>query len=181
MNLKIISSALLIAGLAAPAAFAETGTITFTGSITSVTCDIDGNGTGGPDFTVDLGGVNAGDFKAVGDVPTKVGFRIFVGGNSECLEGTKVYANFEPGALVDPSTGLVKLEAISGSADGVMIRLFNEDEQPIDIVSNQKWVKKTVGADNRATIVHYVGYERTGPVAAGSANGKVTYTVRFEA
>ncbi|HEY4090370.1 MAG TPA: hypothetical protein VGN46_02550 [Luteibacter sp.] len=36
MNLKLISSALLVAGLAAPAAFAETGTITFTGKITNV-------------------------------------------------------------------------------------------------------------------------------------------------
>ncbi|MGN6481522.1 fimbrial protein [Luteibacter sp.] len=180
MNLKVISSALLIAGLAAPAAFAADGTITFTGSITSVTCEIDGNGTGGPDFTVDLGGVNAGAFEKIGDVPSKVGFRIFVGGNAECTDGTKVYANFEPGALVDPATGMVKLDAGAGTAQGVLIRMFNENEEALDIVSNQKWVKKTV-VDNKATIVHYVGYERTGTVAAGSANGKVTYTIRYEA
>jgi major type 1 subunit fimbrin (pilin) len=180
MNLKIVSSALLLAGLAAPAAFAETGTITFTGSITSVTCDVDGNGTGGPDFTVDLGGVNAGDFKNVGDVPSKVGFRIFVGGNAECTPGTKVYAQFEPGALVDDS-GMVLLDSVDGSAKGVLIRLFNEEEQPIDIIGSQKWIKKVVGDDNRATIIHYVGYERTGAVSAGSANGKVTYTIRYEA
>jgi major type 1 subunit fimbrin (pilin) len=179
MNLKLVTSALLIAGLAAPTAFAEDGTITFTGQITSVTCDIDGEGTGGPDFTVDLGGVNSGSFKNVGDVPSKVGFRINLGGNAECTDGTKVYANFEPGSLVDPGTGLVKLDA-AASATGVMIRLFNENEEAIDIVSNQKWVKKTV-VDNKATLVHYAGYERTGNVAAGSANGKVTYTIRYEA
>jgi major type 1 subunit fimbrin (pilin) len=180
MNLKVISSALLIAGLAAPAAFATDGTITFTGSITSVTCEIDGNGTGGPDFTVDLGGVNAGAFKKIGDVPSKVGFRIFVGGNDECTDGTKVYANFEPGALVDPATGMGKLDGGAGTAQGVLIRMFNENEEALDIVSNQKWVKKTV-VGKEATIVHYVGYERTGDVAAGSANGKVTYTIRYEA
>lgn len=180
MNLKLISSALLIAGLAAPSAFAADGTITFVGSITAVTCDIDGNGTGGPDFTVDLGGVNAGAFANIGDVPSKVGFRINVGGNAECTDGTKVYANFEPGALVDPLTGMVKIDGGAGAASGVLIRMFNENEEALDIVSNQKWVKKTV-VDNKATIIHYVGYERTGTVAAGAANGKVTYTVRFEA
>lgn len=183
MNLKLISSALLIAGLtAAPAAFAVDGTITFTGSITSVTCKIDGNGTGGPDFTVDLGGVDAAAFVNQGDVPSKVGFRILVGGEPECTNGTRVYANFEPGALVDPATGMVKLDGGSDAASGVLIRLFNENEEAIDVVGNQKWVEKTV-ADNKATIVHYVGYEKTSAasVVAGKANGKVTYTVRYEA
>jgi major type 1 subunit fimbrin (pilin) len=180
MNLKVISSALLIAGLAAPAAFAADGTITFTGSITSVTCDIKGGGTDGPDFNVDLGGVNSGAFANIGDVPSKVGFRIEIGNNPECTDGTKVYANFEPGALVDPANGLVKIETGAGAAQGVMIRLFNENDEPIDIASNQRWVKKTV-ADHKATIIHFAGYERTGEVAAGSAKGQVTYTIRYEA
>ena len=68
MNLKAITSALLIAGLAAPAAFATTGTITFNGSISTVSCTISGGEPGnGPDFTVNIDGVNAGDMPNVGD------------------------------------------------------------------------------------------------------------------
>jgi major type 1 subunit fimbrin (pilin) len=179
MNLKIFSSALLIAGLASPAAFAADGTITFTGSITSVTCDIDSD-RGGKDFTVDLGGVNASSFGGVvGTVPSMVGFKLLIGGNTECTDGTIVYANFEPGALVDP-TGMVKIGTGAGDATGVLIRLFNENSQKIDINGEQNWVKKTV-ADNRAVLQHFAGYESTSAtVNAGAANGQVTYTIRFE-
>lgn len=178
MNLKIFSSALLIAGLASPAAFAADGTITFTGSITSVTCTIDSD-RGGANFTVDLGGVNASQFTGVGVVPSTVGFKLLIGGNPECTNGTIVYANFEPGALVDP-TGMVKIGTGASDAKGVLIRLFNENSEAIDINSDQKWVKKTV-ADNRAVLQHFVGYEQTAAtVEAGAANGAVTYTIRYE-
>src|SRR3954471_7120389 len=84
MNLKATLSALLFAGLAAPSAFAATGTVTFTGDITNITCTVNG-GTpgGGKDFTVNIGSVNASDFAAVGDASGKTGFRIYIGAAGE--------------------------------------------------------------------------------------------------
>ena len=182
MNLKAITSALLIAGLAAPSAFAaDTGTITFTGSIVNVTCSISGGtpGTDDPNFTVNIGPVNAADFTAIGDYAGTTGFRIYVGktGETTCTDGTKVWAQFVPGPTVDPSTGGL---ITTGGAQGVQLRLFNRDGQPIDAWSDDQNVVKETVANNQATLAHAVAYQQTGNVAAGAANSSVVYSVRFE-
>ncbi|MDF3982976.1 fimbrial protein [Luteibacter sp. PPL201] len=182
MNLKALTSALLIAGLAASPAFAETGSITFTGSVANVTCTVQGENSGGPNFTVDMGSISAGEFANVGDYHGSVGFRIRVGGEGEksCPDGTKVWAHFDAdGTLVDARTGMVKVTNGANAASGVQIRLFNENGEKIDIFNDQKIVKQTV-KDNQATIVHTAAYERVGDIAAGQANGLVRYTMNFE-
>ncbi|MGA7439070.1 MAG: fimbrial protein [Luteibacter sp.] len=179
MNLKLISSALLVAGLAAPAAFAETGTITFTGKITNVTCKVDGNDSGGPNFAVDLGSVSAGDFENVGDNVGLTGFKIRIGTEPSCTDGTKVWAAFDAdGATVNPDTGLVRVTG--GTAKGVDIRLFTENGQKINAWLNDNIVKKTV-TDNVAMIYHAASFERTGTITAGDAQGRVKYTINYEA
>jgi len=180
MNLKVMTSALLLAGLAAPSAFASTGTISFTGSITNVTCSVNG-GTenGGPDFTVDIGAVSAGDFADVGDVSGRIGFRIYIGkdGETACANDTKVWATFENGATVDAGGGL----KVTGGASGVRIRLFDKNNDPIDILgNNQNNGVKEVVQNNQAILVYGAGYESTGTVVAGGANSSVVYTVRYE-
>lgn len=180
MNLKVVTSAVLLAGLAAPAAFASTGTITFTGSITNVTCTVDGGAPGnGPDFTVNIGAVNAADFANVGDTSGNTGYRIYIGktGETTCTDGTKVWATYDTGSTVDPVTGALKT---SGAAAGVQIRLFDKNGKPIDIWSDgQDGVKETV-AGNQAVLAYSASYQRTGNISAGDANSSVTYTVRFE-
>ncbi|WP_052697754.1 fimbrial protein [Luteibacter yeojuensis] len=179
MNLKLMTTALLVAGLAAPAVFAETGTITFTGKITNVTCSVDGNDTGGPNFTVNLGQVSAGDFKDVGDTVGQTGFKLTIGGEPSCTNGTKVWAAFDAdGATVNPDTGLVRVT--EGTAKGVDIRLFTEDGKKINAWLNDNIVKKTV-ENNVATIYHAAAFERTANITAGDATGRVKYTVNFEA
>lgn len=180
MNLKAITSALLIAGLAAPSAFASTGTINFTGSITNVTCTVDGGTPGnGPDFTVNIGAVNAADFKNVGDTSGNTGYRIYIGkaGETTCTDGTKVWATYDTGATVNPSTGALMT---SGGATGVEIRLFDKNGAPIDIWSDKQDGVKEVVAGNQAVLAYSASYQRTGNITAGGANSLVTYTVRFE-
>jgi major type 1 subunit fimbrin (pilin) len=179
MNLKIFSSALLVAGLASPAAFAETGTITFTGKITNVTCSVDGNDSGGPNFAVDLGAVSAGDFANIGDNVGQTGFKIKIGGEPSCQDDTKVWAAFDAdGATVNPDTGLVRVTG--GTATGVDIRLFNENGDKINAWLNDNVIKKTV-VGNVATIYHAASFERTGAISAGDAQGRVKYTINYEA
>lgn len=180
MNLKAITSALLIAGLAAPSAFASTGTITFTGSITNVTCTVDGGAPGnGPDFTVNIGAVNAADFANVGDTSGNTGYRIYIGkaGETTCTDGTKVWASYDTGSTVDPVTGALKT---AGAATGVQIRLFDKNGKPIDIWSDTQDGVKEIVADNQAVLAYSASYQRTGNINAGAANSSVTYTVRFE-
>jgi major type 1 subunit fimbrin (pilin) len=181
MNLKAVASALLIAGLAAPSAFAaSTGTITFTGEITNVTCKVSGGmpGTGNPDFTVDIGPVNAADFKQVGDTAGNTGFRIYIGdaADNTCPNGTKVWATFDTGGTVDHLTGALKT---TGGAQGVQIRLFNRNGMPIDIWGEQAIIQETI-ADHQAVLAYAAAYQSTAAVVAGGANSSVTYTVRYE-
>jgi major type 1 subunit fimbrin (pilin) len=180
MNLKATLSALLFAGLAAPSAFAATGTVTFTGDITNITCTVNG-GTpgGGKDFTVNIGSVNASDFAAVGDASGKTGFRIYIGAAGEvgCPDGTKVWARFEPGATVDATSGEL---ITTGGAAGVRIRLFDKNDKKIDVWSDaQDTIKETV-AGNQAVLPYSAAYVRTADIVAGQANSSVLYTVRFE-
>ncbi|MET0255631.1 MAG: fimbrial protein [Luteibacter sp.] len=180
MNLKAITSALLIAGLAAPSAFASTGTITFTGTITNVTCTVHGNDPGaGTDFTVDIGSVSSGDFKSIGDTSGNTGYKIYIGkeGETSCTNGTKVWATYDTtGGTVDPATGAL---TTTGGAKGVQIRLYNVNGEPINIWGDQAVVKQTVEG-NKAMLAYSASYQMVAPVEAGIANSSVLYTVRFE-
>ncbi|HXO99945.1 MAG TPA: fimbrial protein [Luteibacter sp.] len=181
MNLKAITSALLIAGLSAPSAFAaDGGTITFNGSISNVTCTVNGGAPGnGPDFEVQMQGVSAGSFPNVGDIAGKTPFRIYVGsaGETECTNDTKVWAAFENGSTVDALTGAL---IVSGGATGVQIRLFDKADTPIDILGNNQGAVQETIADNQAVLVYASGYQRTGNVVAGEADSSVVYGIRFE-
>lgn len=182
MNLKATLSALLIAGLAAPSAFAagEGGTITFDGSITNVTCTVHGGDQGnGPDFTVSMKGVSAGAFANVGDVAGRTPFRIYIGapGETACTNGTKVWAAFENGSTVDPNTGALN---VIGGATGVQIRLFDKAGTPIDILANDQGAVQETVTGNQATLVYESAFQRTAAVVAGDADSSVVYGVRFE-
>lgn len=182
MNLKAITSALLIAGLAAPAAFATTGTITFNGSISTVSCSISGGGptNPSPDFTVNIDGVNAGDMPNIGDNAGLTGFRIYVGksGETTCTDGTRVWAHFEPGATVDRNTGGL---ITTGTATGVQFRLFDEQGNKIDPWDMDQNPIKQVVSNNQAVLAHIASFERRDTaITPGTANSSVTYSVRFE-
>jgi major type 1 subunit fimbrin (pilin) len=179
MNLKAITSALLIAGLAAPAAFATTGTITFNGSVSTVSCSVHGGDPGGgPDFTVNIAGVNANDMPDVGSNAGLTGMLIYIGGEATCTNGTKVWAHFEPNDSTVNLDGTIKA---SGSAQGVGFRVFDKLSNKINPWDmNQNPIKETV-EDNRAILQHIAAFERTATtVTPGNATGRVTYSVRFE-
>jgi len=184
MNLKLLSSALLVAALAAPSAFAADGTITFNGGITTTSCLINGAapGASASSFTVTMPTVNTSAMPNVGDTAGATGFRIQIGGvgDTNCTDGTKVYAHFEPGPTVDPATGSLIPQG-GGSASGVQIELANKLGAKIDIFSNQdqSQIRETV-ANNQATLAYISRYVRTAAVTAGTANSSVMYTVSYE-
>ncbi|BDU23188.1 fimbrial protein [Dyella sp. GSA-30] len=185
MNLKLLSSALLAAALAAPSAFAADGIITFNGAITTTSCLINGAAPGAPasSFTVTMPTVNTSSMPNISDTAGATGFRIRIGGagDTNCTNGTRVYAHFEPGPTVDPTTGSLILQG-TGAAAGVQIELANKLGSKIDIFNDQDSSQiKEVVANNEATLAYISRYVRTGAVTAGPANSSVMYTVSYEA
>jgi major type 1 subunit fimbrin (pilin) len=180
MNLKVIISALLVAGLAAPSVFASTGTIKFTGTIGNTTCRVSGGapGTNNPDFEVAIGAVNASDLAADGDVAGRTGYKIYIGGDDDlaCPDGMKVWAAYENDANVEQQYGALK---VRGGAQGVYVRLFNEKGEPIDITGDQKLIKQEI-KNHKATLSYIAAYERHGNLVADKADATAVYTVHYE-
>ncbi|WP_329955982.1 fimbrial protein [Burkholderia cepacia] len=162
-------------------AHATDGTITFTGSISSQTCTINGNGTGAKDFTVALPPVSAGALAAAGQTAGQTPFNITL---SKCSSPSgSVHTFFEPGATTDLSTGNLMVTAGGGSAANVQIGLTNADFSPIkagaaDASQNSKAVSIV---DNGATLQYYARYVATGGAAtAGTANSSVMYSLVYQ-
>ena len=180
MNLKVFASALLVAGLAAPSAFASTGTIKFMGSIGNTTCRVSGGtpGTGNPDFGVEIGPVNASDLAADATIARRTGYHIYIGADDDvnCPDGTKVWATYDNDENVDQLFGALK---VRGGAKGVYVRLFNKVGDLIDIVSDQHIIKETI-TGHKATLSYFAGYQRFGDLVVGKADATAVYTVRYE-
>lgn len=171
----MITAAALAAALPM-AAHAADGTITFTGTIVSQTCTINGNGSGSKDFTVALPTVSASALNGAGQTAGRTPFNIQLTG---CSGTGNVHAYFESGATTDAGTGNLKLNA--GGADQVQIGLLNDDLSPIamgaaDASQNSHAVAIATGA---ATLPYFAEYVATGVATAGAANSSVMYTLVY--
>nr|WP_244138389.1 fimbrial protein [Burkholderia stabilis] len=159
-------------------AHAIDGTITFTGTVTSQTCTVNGNGTGSKDFTVALPSVSASALSAAGQVAGQTPFSIAL---TKCSSPTgSVHTFFEPGATTDLSTG--NLIVAAGGATNVQIGLTNADFSPIkagaaDASQNSKAVSIV---DSGATLQYYARYVATGAATAGTANSSVMYSLVYQ-
>lgn len=175
MNKLSLASALAIALLAAPAAYAADGTITFTGNVTAVTCTING---GNGDFNVVLPTVSAASLAAPGAVAGRTPFKIEVSG---CTPDTgKISAFFEADAQVN-SQGRLDIDA--GGAKNVQVALLNDSHDLIKVGAaavdqNSQKVNLSSGA---ATLNYYAQYEATvGAAEAGAVATRVRYTMSYE-
>jgi major type 1 subunit fimbrin (pilin) len=185
---KLILPAALIAGLGALAvqsAMAADGTITFNGSISSVTCTVHGGapGASGGNFTVTLPKAAAADFPSAGSVAGATAYNIYVGasGEADCANGTKVNVYYEPTSPnIDPATGYLNLTAGTGVATGVKLQLLNAgDKSVINLATAPSSTQVTV-AGNTATLPFYAQYVSTAAsVTAGTANSSVLYSIQY--
>ncbi|SPA02311.1 major type 1 subunit fimbrin (pilin) [Cupriavidus taiwanensis] len=180
-NNKLLA-ALIVAGIAmgAQLAHATDGTITFNGKVVGQTCEINGNGSGSNDFTVQLPTVSTSTLNGAGKVAGQTPFNIAL---TNCTPGTtNVHTFFEAGPTTDATTGNLILEA--GGAQNVQIRLLNGGtaNTPIkagftDAAQNSNAVPVTNGA---ATLWYYAQYYATGAATAGLANSSVMYSISYE-
>jgi major type 1 subunit fimbrin (pilin) len=188
LKISLLSSALALTlgvlSLSSTTAKAADGTITFNGSITGQTCDIDGNGTGGKDFTVTLPTVSKQSLPNAGATAGATPFHISL---SNCSPATgNVATYFEPnGAAVDLATGNLNIDA--GGASNVQLQLLNGGANKTSIRlgatangadnSGSHSVALVAGAAQLDYFVQYIAYK--GAASEGSVTSRVQYTIKY--
>jgi len=173
----------LIAGalsLAAGAAFASDGTITFNGALTATTCAINGNGTSSKDFTVTLPTVSTSTLTAAGQTAGATSYSIALTGCTPVTTTSKAAVFYEAGSTVDPADG--RLVVATGGAQNVKLELLNQDETQIKAgfsrdLQNSKAANISSGA---ATLNYEVRYYATAATTAGAASSSVVYSIDYQ-
>ncbi|WP_396616064.1 fimbrial protein [Lysobacter soli] len=187
MSKTLISAALFAAiGFTSSAATAADGKITFTGTISDVTCTIKGgdNTDGGTsNFTVKLPTVSttalASSGQSAGDTP----FSVVVGGSGQtgCTNGKIAKMWFESSTpTIDAARGGRLKNTAAGGATNVLVGLLNKAGATIDLSTNAggEGSKEQI-ADNTATLKYTAQYYATGAATAGDVNTYVNYSVVY--
>ena len=161
--------------LSAPAQ-ASDGTITFTGTITANTCQVEG---GGQNMEVKMPSISTSALKNDGDTSAASNFAIQLKGCTSTAKTVKL--GFEVGPNVNPSTGRLKLNDGDGVAKNVEIGLYNKDDSAITI-GDHGTVQGVTLADGGGTVMYRAKYVKTGAQAAtaGAVNTNVTYSLIYD-
>lgn len=184
---KVVIKALAVSGLAIVAispslSFATDGVVNFSGSITDVTCDINGKAPGEGNITnVDLGRNAPATFASIGAASTFVPFKLQLSG-AQCTDKAKVAIDFEQVGNIDPVTGNLKLIG-SAPAQGVQIQIYNDTKDGKKIALGQAETAPQVAtiAGNTATLSYKASYVATAAtVTAGSGISYVRYTLSYQ-
>jgi len=185
---KTIVSAALFAALATASlsAAAADGKITFTGTISDVTCTVKGgtNTDGGVNnFTVALPTVSTTALASAGQSAGDTPFTVIIGGSGQtkCKDGKIAALWFESSTpTVDAANGgRLKNTAASG-ATNVLVGLLNKAGAPIDMSNNAngKGSEETIVGDT-ATLKYTAQYYATAASTSGAVNTYVNYSVTY--
>ncbi|HBN9704070.1 MULTISPECIES: fimbrial protein [Pseudomonas] len=174
-----VSGALLVMG---SPAFAADGVVNFMGSISDVTCDINGQAPGEGNVThVDLGTVAPGVFTAVGTASPFKNFDLVLSG-AGCTDGKKASIAFDAVTNVDPSTGNLKLTSNS-PAGGVQIQIYNNagNNSKIPLGSAEVSPQQAEIKNNTATLKYKASYVSTAAtVTPGSGVSHIRYVLAYQ-
>ncbi|MGN7742580.1 fimbrial protein [Pseudomonas sp. 22526] len=181
--LSLATSSLMLAALVPSLSHATDGVVNFSGSITDVTCNINGKAPGEDNITnVELGRISPTIFKAIGDASPFKGFQLVLSG-AQCADGTKVVVDFDQVGNVDSVTGNLKLIG-AAPATGVQIQVFNDDVAAgtkIPLGQSEATPQVATVAGNTATLKFKANYIATAAsVGAGSGNSFVRYTLSYK-
>jgi major type 1 subunit fimbrin (pilin) len=175
MQKNIHISLLAALALAAAAAHASDGTIAITGNVTSSTCTVKGDGSGG-NVSVTLPKIATSTLAAATDTG---GFKPIIISLSGCGDSAGVVkAGFEPGPNVDPVSGRLNISSSADAAKNVQLQLRNSDGSVIR-VGDESTVAGVGLVDGAARLDYAVGYYATGQATAGSVNSSVTYSIVY--
>ena len=181
--------AYIVAGIAMLAgafpAWAQSGTITFTGAVVANSCEVGSSGHApvarslSSNFTVDLPAVGIDALAAYGQTAGWSPFAITLRhcGNWPSL----VRTHFEPGTFVDMATGRLDLDSRS-SAGNVQIALRELGSTRHILIGAPAGAQGTtpVMLQNHATLVYEAGYYALGQATPGSVHTSVEYNLVYQ-
>ncbi|RQB74126.1 fimbrial protein [Pseudomonas aeruginosa] len=178
----LVASGTLLA-LMSPVAHAVDGIVNFSGNITDVACDINGQAPGAGNVTnVNLGIVSPADFTAVGTSSTFENFDLVLSG-AGCTDTKKVSIAFAPVGNVDRITGNLMLMGPS-EAKGVQIQIFNNSAgstTKIPLGSVEASPQQATIDKNTATLKYKASYVSTAAaVTAGTGLSHIRYVLAYE-
>ncbi|MGV2866824.1 fimbrial protein [Achromobacter sp. ESBL13] len=186
---SLAASGLLLAAFAPGASFAAGGTVNFFGTISDVTCDVEGSagGANGVTEVPSFGTVNPKDV-VNGSAPER-DFQIKVHGSADCTNDTKVRLQFHANhPNVDKVTGNLKLVGATPAA-GVQIQIRNNrSDAPVNIAPIRLGITdpnpQVAEVKNNQAILYYSAkYVAQDPAATavgmGDGDSFVTYTLRY--
>ncbi|HEF5870664.1 TPA: type 1 fimbrial protein [Burkholderia cenocepacia] len=182
-----VAAAIAGAALVPSISHAFDGELAFYGSISDVTCNINGQAPGpGNRQEVQLGDrISPSTFDKVGATSTPVTFDLKIGGNTGCTNGTKVVIDFDPVSVnINPATGNLKLIGTK-PADGVEIQISdagNGKSGKITLGQPQNMTDAQVAtiANNTATLTYSAAYVSTkSTVGTGTGNSFIRYTLAY--
>ncbi|CRY56932.1 MULTISPECIES: fimbrial protein [Yersinia] len=166
-----------------PQAAAEDGTISFTGSVSSVTCIVTG-GTeetvGSNNFTVPLKTVSTTALSAAGQHAQATKFHIALSG-VDCTDGALANVSFERArGTIDETTGnLINTAAAGSAARNVQIRILNKDTAPLNLSLPNDRHQEQVIASNTARFDYWAEYIATGVAGAGNVESSLVYSIVY--
>ncbi|MBO9357432.1 fimbrial protein [Bordetella petrii] len=177
-----------IAGIAlaagAPSAWAQSGTITFTGAVVASSCEVDSSGYApiarnlSPRFTVDLPTIGIDALAARGQT---AGWSPFVITLQHCgTSPSLVRTHFEPGTFVDLATGRLDLDSHS-SAGNVQIALRELGSTQHILIGAPAGAQGTTPRvlEDHATLVYEAGYYALGQATPGTVHTSVEYNLVY--
>ncbi|KVN91897.1 fimbrial protein [Burkholderia ubonensis] len=188
--LRCCAAAGVVSAVLAPSiSHAFDGQINFNGSISDVTCNINGAAPGpGNVLEVPLGDhISPTTFTAIGVTSTPVPFQLNIGGNTGCTDDTKVVIDFDPASVnVNPVTGNLKLIGTK-PAQGVEIQISdagNGKTGKITLGKPQNLTDAQVATvkNNTATLSYAAAYVSTvdqKSIVTGSGNSFIRYTLAY--
>ncbi|WP_025127920.1 fimbrial protein [Pseudomonas sp. PH1b] len=181
---SVATSGLMLAALIPAMAQANDGVINFSGSITDVSCNINGSTPGLNNVTnVNLGTIQPSVFDgAAGKTSPLEPFQLVLSGDN-CKDGSKVSIEFDQVGNVDPASGNLKLTGGAASASGVQIQIYNDHVQPpvkIQLGQGESTPQVATITGKTGTLKYKAAYVSTGTVTAGSGISHSRYTLAYQ-
>lgn len=188
MKTTLLAATLLSALVIGSAAHANTGTISFTGTLTSATCTVDpGAGSGGTtnNIEVDLGTVSFRDLSEGTGTDFGAATRINLDINCSSASGlSTVKMNFNPSSGTGVDTLDPRLLKTTGGSTGVGIGIINEANQVLALNAAETIDAPLTESAGSATaqMTMRAAYILNGDttLTAGAANGSMPFTLSYE-
>lgn len=185
--LSKIAAALALTAAVSQSAYANDGTINFSGLVTDVTCTIEGSapGTGAVVKDVNLGGVSAARLDTAGKRANLTGFTIRIGspGEGSCTNGRTAMVAFDPTSpAIDVATGRLNIDGYDDPTDttnakNVQVEVTNRGGTPINVYTEKS--EGVVIVDNQAVIPLGAQMYASAPATEGTVRTRVGFLVEY--